>query len=68
MPIFSSTVDSNDSFTRDDVKSGKSEDLSPNQAVTTQLKSNNPVIMFSNSNSGLYRYLHIKQFSIKYAM
>lgn len=68
VPIFSSTVDSNDSFTRDDVKSGKSEDLSPNQAVTTQLKSNNPVIMFSNSNSGLYRYLHIKQFSIKYAM
>lgn len=68
VPIFSSTVDSNDSFTRDDVKSGKSEDLSPNKAVTTQLKSNNPVIMFSNSKSGMFRYLHIKQFSIKYAM
>lgn len=67
-PIFSSTVNKDDSCTKDDVNRGKSKDLSPTQDVTTQLKSNNPVIEFSNSNSGMYSYLHIKQFSIKYAM
>jgi hypothetical protein len=35
-PIFSSTVNNDDSCTKDDVNRGKSKDLSPTQDVTTQ--------------------------------
>ena len=64
--IYSATVDSNDSFTKDDIKSGKSEDLSPKQSVTTTLTSANPTIRFHNSTSGPWRYFHIRSFSITY--